>query len=505
MFKSIYKEKFNVLLTLLFFLGGLQFSANIQAQDPVKEWAYTGHIYYVNAVAVDGDGYVYTVSLDEEMHKIDPSGEKVWAYTGHSDFLIDVAANEDGYVYSASADEEVHKINSSGGMEWAYTGHSDLIEAIAVDGNGYVYSASADEEVHKINPSGEKVWSYTGHSDAIRAIEVDQNGYVYSGSRDEEVHKINPSGEMEWAYTGHNDRIEGVAVDEDGYIYTASGNEVHKIDSSGAKDWSYFGHIDWIMDIAVDENGYTYSSSSYGEVHKVNPSGTKVWNYTGHNTEVSGVAVDETGYVYSSSWDFEVHKFFELPLIPPGQKEPLDNSTVPQLAPTFKWKEVAGADKYEIHVLDISDFDDLVIEEKEIEETNFTPEDNLEEETTYYWRVRAIHESGDEGEWSESWRFEIDEDFVNNLSNVNEEDYQLSSYPNPFTNTTKISYHLPEDADVELTVYDITGQKITRLVEDEQTAGEHSVEFDGSDLPEGMYIVHFYTDNYEEQGKMILK
>jgi len=63
------------------------------------------------------------------------------------------------------------------------------------------------------------------------------------------------------------------------------------------------------------------------------------------------------------------------------------------------------------------------------------------------------------------------------------------NYPNPFINTTEISYFLPQDAIVVLKVFNSTGQEITELLNAPQTMGWHKVQFDGSSLAAGTYPV----------------
>ncbi len=53
------------------------------------------------------------------------------------------------------------------------------------------------------------------------------------------------------------------------------------------------------------------------------------------------------------------------------------------------------------------------------------------------------------------------------------------NYPNPFNPSTTISYYLPEDADVTLAVFDVKGRAVTVLVRGRDTAGEHSVTWNG--------------------------
>jgi len=62
------------------------------------------------------------------------------------------------------------------------------------------------------------------------------------------------------------------------------------------------------------------------------------------------------------------------------------------------------------------------------------------------------------------------------------------NFPNPFNPTTTISYALPKDAYVSLAVYDLTGQKVTQLVDRQTAAGSYQVVFDATGFPSGIYF-----------------
>jgi photosystem II stability/assembly factor-like uncharacterized protein len=67
--------------------------------------------------------------------------------------------------------------------------------------------------------------------------------------------------------------------------------------------------------------------------------------------------------------------------------------------------------------------------------------------------------------------------------------YSLNqNYPNPFNPSTEISFSLKTDAKVTINIYDILGQKVSSLINNKMNAGEHSIRYDASDMPAGIYI-----------------
>ena len=81
---------------------------------------------------------------------------------------------------------------------------------------------------------------------------------------------------------------------------------------------------------------------------------------------------------------------------------------------------------------------------------------------------------------------------------------KISSYPNPFNNTTIITYSISNPSYSSLEVYSMTGQKVATLLDDFLSAGDHTARFDGGNFASGMYFYRFEAGDFVKTGRMTL-
>ncbi|MBU0509945.1 T9SS type A sorting domain-containing protein [bacterium] len=77
-------------------------------------------------------------------------------------------------------------------------------------------------------------------------------------------------------------------------------------------------------------------------------------------------------------------------------------------------------------------------------------------------------------------------------------------YPNPFNPATTISFSLPQTGHTTLVVYDVAGRQVSLLVDGVLTVGKHSVMFEGTGLPSGVYFVRLETIGRAETRRVAL-
>ncbi|MCH8568233.1 MAG: T9SS type A sorting domain-containing protein [Balneolales bacterium] len=159
----------------------------------------------------------------------------------------------------------------------------------------------------------------------------------------------------------------------------------------------------------------------------------------------------------------------------------------------FSWNEAAGAAMYDFELSTSADFSTSEFLEEGVGNTSYTIAE-LQEGTTYYWRVRSTFGSDFVSEWSDVFEFttmmssSIGRDSELPLS------YELyQNYPNPFNPGTQISFHLPHSDAAAIRVYTVDGRYISTLADGVFSAGTHQVYFDASALSSGIYLYRLET------------
>jgi hypothetical protein len=176
---------------------------------------------------------------------------------------------------------------------------------------------------------------------------------------------------------------------------------------------------------------------------------------------------------------------------------------IPSLIEGYKIYRKWESSSFElISLVDISTLE-FIDEDYEI----YNPEANENQKEAEYY-ITAIIEN--ESSIVESDPSNVIDYWVNKAgkkgtSNMAELNYTIDqNYPNPFNPITQIKYSIKENGLVSIRVYDVLGKEVAVLIKEEQLAGEHRVNFDGSNLSSGIYFYTITAKDFHQTKKMLL-
>jgi len=126
--------------------------------------------------------------------------------------------------------------------------------------------------------------------------------------------------------------------------------------------------------------------------------------------------------------------------------------------------------------------------------SNYAFTDNNLQLGTYYYRLKQIDFDGS-SEFSNEVMVEVTTPYSFTLN---------QNYPNPFNPSTNIKFNIPTSSYVNLSVYNLVGEKVGEIVNEILPAGKHNFSFDAGNLPSGIYIAKLSAGNFNESIKMTL-
>jgi hypothetical protein len=262
------------------------------------------------------------------------------------------------------------------------------------------------------------------------------------------------------------------------WVYLATGKVEYYYDSTNVlirktELWSFYGCV-WINDI---NDLYFYDQNGNN-----NERIRQEWNDT------DSTWVNDYRYLY----EYDLNNFLLSVVYQDWQQDSLDwvnvwretytYTTQNKIATMVKetWTQESGWNNYVLR--------------NYFYDTN----DNWTERITYLW---------DESSWKNyyrhlaTWQEPVSVEEETPISNSF---YLFNNYPNPFNPSTKIKFEIPTSGFVTLKIYDVLGNEIVTLVNEEKTLGTYEIEFDGKGLSSGLYFYTLTDGSYSETKKMIL-
>ncbi|MCD6329297.1 MAG: SBBP repeat-containing protein [Candidatus Cloacimonetes bacterium] len=551
------KNRVRIIAGLFFFIL-LILSINAYAQAPGWQWAYQAggsDSDQANRIYVDGDNNCYVTGKfrgtthfgsytltsngwdDVFIAKLDSDGNWAWAKSAGSgpgtsaDIGNGITGDASGNIY----------------VTGQFKGNVDF-GSFPLFSNG-----EYDVFVAKLDPDGNWLWARSAGGpmgDAGRGIAVDDDSNVYvtgefwdtvtfgthsitsSGLNDVFVAKLNQNGHWQWAEGAGGSTSEtggrGVAVDAAGNCYVTGmfSNTAtfgtHSISSNGWRSdiftaklnadriWQWASgagstETDYVENITLDGSGNPYVVGSFKStalfgysyltslgdydifVAKLDQTGNWQWASQAGGVQKDygyDISTDIAGNSYITGYFKDTAYFGAGSITSSGSYD----VCVAKLGDdgTWLWAADAGGTGWcEGHGIGLDNDENCCV-------TGFF-------QGTAYFGTNSVVSSGS----NDIFVAKIG-DNVSSDPEIGYDIYAISHYPNPVRTITTIQYSMKEAALVKLEVYNLKGQLVETLFDENIQAGDHTVEWDCQDMPSGMYFLKMKAGDEESVRKMVL-
>lgn len=243
------------------------------------------------------------------------------------------------------------------------------------------------------------------------------------------------------------------------------------------------------------------TSDSYFEItNDLVPGSTYRWKVE--------VSYDGTNYETQSA-TYVFHTPAGTSPVVPIVGSPVDGVVVNENNTILSWYIPVQSESQLSYTVEVSDNPDFTnpssfnnLNELQFETTNLAPGE-------YYWRVKSSNGT-EESIYSSSAKFNVDGIVEVDDNEIQPIVYSLEqNYPNPFNPTTTIKFSLPESHFVSIKIYNMLGQEVRTLVNEQRNEGNHSIIWNGKDnsgnqLASGTYIYRIKAGDFTSTKKMIL-
>jgi photosystem II stability/assembly factor-like uncharacterized protein len=391
--------------------------------------------------------------------------------------FYDSATNYE-YILTATGNTGIY-LSTDDGENWYPSNNgilNEYIEDIETDGDGNFF-ASSTNKIFRSSDFG-KTWEtiYTGSSTVYHiTIDIAPNNFIYAGLDWGELILSTDRGNS-WI-----DRSPNTSVNRINSITTDVLNIV------------YFGNW-WGQIFQSFDYGVTWLNINSGMI------GGPILN----------LFCDNNGNIYTGPYGGNVYKCANSTFSPPPPNlfSPSHLATNQNLNLELVWYSAYSANSYKLQVSLNNNFDSSsIILNHTLTDTNFSI-GPLNQNTYYYWRVSALNQYGN-SLWSGARRFKTK--IITSVEDFGTFDFSFNlaqNYPNPFNPSTVICYQLAVGSQVTLKVYDVLGNEVSTLINEEKPPGEHQVEFQstvgGQQLASGIYYYQLIAGSCIETKKMII-
>jgi len=200
-------------------------------------------------------------------------------------------------------------------------------------------------------------------------------------------------------------------------------------------------------------------------------------NYSQYYWRMRVILADNAA-AWVSPWRFTTIMEKSSQVYPPCEEEEVD------LEFTIVWNEIEGADLYRIQVAKAPGFaeSDMVFEEEDIDNDRTKIESGLEANKTYYWRIQGYNDVNI-GPWSDICTFSTLALGIRDIA----KEFNFVAYPNPTSDKMNYEFSLEKSSQVQIEIYDMSGLRVSELVNTYLAPGTHLLNWDVKGVANGTY------------------
>lgn len=413
-----------------------------------------------------------------------------------TDNVYGLAISTSGTLYAATWGGKVFR-STNNGLNWTQLTNginNSVIFSIAVSPiNDYVFAGSGGSGIYRSTDGG-NTWTEANNgltSFNILALAVASNGYIFAGTYDG-VFRSTDNGNNWTATSITSGWGEGFAMNNPVY------NVIAAVHTGGLYRSTDFGNtfqlapgLSSVWAIASTTFGFIYAAPYANGLYRSTDNG-ETWTQINSgltNTDVRAIAIANDGNVFVGTFGGGVFKSDQpIPVELISFMVYLDNDKV-----KLKWQTATELNNLGFEILksttgidDDSHWSVIGFVEGKGNSNEISDYVFIDDEVTvgkFWYRIKQIDFDGTE-RYSVPILVEVSEPAEFVLS---------QNYPNPFNPVTKISWSTAKAGRNTLSLYNILGQKIATILDENFEAGYHSIDLDISKLSNGLSSgVYFY-------------
>ena len=490
-------------------------------------------------------GGVLSVAFSPDGTTIASGGyQKIWLWdamtgalkhtlTGHTDTVTSVAFSPDGTtIASGSGDGTVRLWDAmTGALKHTLTGHTDWVFSVAFSPDGTTIASGGDDATIRLwdAETGALKHTLTGHTSRVLSVAFSPDGTtIASGDVDNTVQLWNAeTGALKHTLTGHTSPVTSVAFSPDGQTL-ASGSEDTTIrlwdTTTGEHRHTFTGRTDWVFSVAFSPDGTTIASGGWDTTVRLWDAMTGALKHTltGHTGSIISVAFSPDGQMLASRSGDGTVLLWDLTPAPPEPKKPVGDANgdgvvnIQDLVFVAGQYRQSGQNSADVNGDGVVDIQDLIFVAG-ILDTGAAAPSALPQASELFtaaevqaWLTQA------QGLHLTDARSQRGIHFLQQLllALTPKKTSLLANYPNPFNPETWIPYHLANDSNVSLSIYDINGALVRELDIGHQSAGFYTTRakaayWDGRNetgeaVASGVYFYQLRAGDYSQIRKMVI-